>query len=779
MRIVRINVTNWIFILITMFFVSPVVAFGDSIEERFKQTRFIFYTQDGERVDSTVAAELKSTLAGNARIEAVSVASEKRSGAFYVAVIGEGLTRGPDSPPKNSDWMYIRLNPDGSGELTASKKHLMYGVYALLQDNALNLSPDDLSRGHIITTTFRVVIGEDGFFGRRRRFSQGYDAEATIKELARLGCSHVVANALALPYPVEQGPEGEIYYRFYQFAPDLDMYVETRLNAGTYPPEILNANIEFLKKQARLADVYGLTPGIYMANPRSMPESFWEKYPWLRGARVDHTFRSFRPRYNMSVAHPLARWHYAEMLNKLLGKVPELGFAATLINDSGSGFEYTASLYPGRNGGPYLVREWRPDSLIARKAAENIIRYYRTLRDAAHKTHPDFRIITGLKNIAEEADIILNGFDKGIDLFSRTQRHDAKSQKQRKAELESRGSNLFTNTDATGSPYIKGVPSPWKTYRNLQMQIGHDARHLEMRVDPKSLAPWDVNREIVQQFQFNGLQESDACIADIATQWVGEAFSDELLAIWKKSDRVSRTAPQMGLYSASGFTWYRLWDRPLVPDIGRIPEKDRAYYEDYLLAIFNNPNRVDLQADALWELYPAEKCERYVRIYDEDILPVLDAAIGEAANVLASIDQTHQSYPVFLDLRDRLRAYRCYLTTLRNVCAWIANVHGYLDATTDQVRKDKTELIQEMIKKEIQNTRDLLEIWRESSVHFMPVYKHGENGHDYGPNFGECLEKKIALMKEYGHHLPYIDPNYMWRIPGGSGLDIRPEEYLK
>ena len=89
------------------------------------------------------------------------------------------------------------------------------------------------------------------------------------------------------------------------------------------------------------------------------------------------------PRYTLSVAHPAVRWHYAELIRTLLQQVPQLGFIKMLLNNSGSGFEYTASLYPGRNGGPYIVREWRPDEKIARLAAENVIRYYRTLRDAA------------------------------------------------------------------------------------------------------------------------------------------------------------------------------------------------------------------------------------------------------------------------------------------------------------------------------------------------------------------------------------------------------------
>lgn len=752
---------------------------GQSNMERLQNTRMIIYPAAGERVDSTVAAELKSALAPGARLETKAAGYKAGNGEFTVSVYDEGIASGPDSRPADAEWVFLKLGEDGSGELTASKKHLLYGVYDQLQNGHLKISDSQLSRGYLIKAPFTVAIGEDSFYGRRRRFSRGYDAEQSIKELARLGCSHVVANALPLPYPIENGPEGEIYYRFYQYAADLDMYVETRLNAGTYPPEILKANLNFLKQQARLADTYGLTPGMYMANPRSMPESFWQKYPWLRGARVDHTFRAYRPRYNMTVVHPLVRWHYAEMMRKLLNAVPELGFAVTLINDSGSGFEYTASLYPGRNGGPYLVREWRPDSVIARKAAGNIIRYYQTLRDAAHESHPDFRIITGLKNIAEEAEIILDNLDMGIDLSARTQRYDAKSQQKRKAELEARGSNIFTFANAKGCPYVKGIPSPWKTFKNLQVQIQQDARHVELYVDPASLAPYDINRKVVRAVQFNRLTDPDSLISAIASQWVGEELQKALVSVWEKVDRTSQTAPDMGLYAASGFTWYRLWDRPLVPDIGRIPVKERAYYEDYMLAVFNNPNRVDLQADALWDLYPVQRCQKYVQIYDDNVWAPLDSAIAQTVSVLDDLESQSKAAAVFTDLRDRLRAYRCYLTTLRNTCAWIAGVHGYMNAPTKSVKAQKRAMVDEMVQSELQNTKDLLTLWQQTDIEFIPIYRYGENGHDYGPNLGECLEKKIALMEEYGDYPPYIDPDFMWKLPEDTDLDIDSDVYLE
>jgi hypothetical protein len=85
-------------------------------------------------------------------------------------------------------------------------------------------------------------------------------------------------------------------------------------------------------------------------------------------------------------------------------------------NDSGSGFEHTKSLYVGRNGGAYMIREWKSDAEIARAAADNILRYYRVLRDAARRINPRFRVITRLESFYGEREPLWPGLRDGIDV---------------------------------------------------------------------------------------------------------------------------------------------------------------------------------------------------------------------------------------------------------------------------------------------------------------------------------------------------------------------------
>jgi len=223
--------------------------------------------------------------------------------------------------------------------------HLLYALYSLLKEDWLGLDAAGFENGKVVVPRFSRLEGGDNYLANPKRVAAGYDAERSVRELARLGFSHVPVNALAKDMPAEQGPPGEIYCRFYYFSPDLDQFVETPLNAGAYSPEYLEANLALLKENARLAVKYGLTPGLNISSPRSVPDAVLEKSPYLREARVDHPFRSYRPRFTLTLSHPAVRWHYAELMRRLMREVPELGYIYLWTNDSGSGFEYTASLY--------------------------------------------------------------------------------------------------------------------------------------------------------------------------------------------------------------------------------------------------------------------------------------------------------------------------------------------------------------------------------------------------------------------------------------------------
>lgn len=775
---------------------GPCAAAGpQTVAEALKKVRVVGIPENGRPVDRTVAEELRLDRAGQAEIRAVGPNAGPGTGAgvLRIAVADEGLAAGPGAEALRNaavkDWMYFRLGPDGSGELTCSAPHLLYALFRMVDDDWPGLEAGEFEKGRLVRPRFSRLEGGDNYLANPKRVAAGYDAEASVRELARLGFSHVPVNALAKDMPAEQGPPGEIYYRFYYFSPDLDQFVETPLNAGAYSPEYLEANLALLKENARLAVKFGLTPGLNISSPRSVPDAILEKYPYLRGARVDHPFRSYRPRYTLTLSHPAVRWHYAELVRRLMKEVPELGYIYLWTNDSGSGFEYTASLYAGRNGGAYLVREWKSHEAIARAAAGNVLRYFRTLRDAAAETRPDFRLLFNLFSFSNEEAFILDGLTPGLDLWVAPKELDDSPRGRRLKALPAKGSEIFTTTRLENN-YLLGIPSPWlaaEEVRGLQA-AGFDKA--QVTVDPLPLAPYDINREVLRALNFDPAADVDAVVAATAAHWADPPADSALVKAWRLCDAAVRGFPPIMLYGDNnwGFPWYRLLVRPFAPDIGRIPEAERAYYEKFMTVTFNNPNLVDLGTDILWTLMTTEQADAAVARADratwkplDEAVAVLGAAIDKEPGGIKAGPDGRRRYKsevqVLADQLDRLRALRCYFRTLRNTAAWVAGVHGYLEAGDAAEKARRRTAVRAMVDDETANARDLAALFETSKVRFMPVDPTGETFNMYGPNLAELIRKKIALMEKHRDDEPRIDPDFMWRMPPDSGLD--PKVYLK
>jgi hypothetical protein len=553
-----------------------------------------------------------------------------------------------------------------------------------------------------------------------------------------------------------------VYSWFYDYSPDLDQFVSSSLIKGFYPEEYLKSNLEFLKANAALALTYGLIPGLHINSPRSMPEEFWSKYPFLRGARVDHPRESFRPRYTLAMAHPVVQQHYRELMRNIMKEVPQLGFIHIWTNDSGSGFEFVTSLYAGRNGGPYLIREWKGDDEIARRAAENVLTYYLLLREEAKSVNPAFRVICDLGPFYAERKYIAPGLGDGLDAGAFGSFEGSESAEERRM-LEKAGARIHNKLDLTDNNVL-GVPYPSVVYERLHAALVSGVTNLLVNVTPHSLAPYDINGEVLCAVQRDSATQLDGILNDASEKWAGKLHAAELLQIWSLSDAAVRAYPAGIPYSTFAFPWFRFWIRPFVPNIDAIPESERAYYERYLLATFNNPARVDLNNDMMWNFLTVREAGEKKQAIDTMVVPPINEALEHVIRLLQTLDRSDSSRKVFIDVRDRLRAARCFFVTMRNSVAWTESVHGFMESQADEQRSYYRALCRSMVSSELENARNLLKLWNERTVDWMPVSATSESLHIYGENFGEQVMRKIKLMEKHIDDEPYIDPDYMWRV---------------
>lgn len=697
------------------------------------------------------------------------------------------------------DAVTIRLGRDGSGHLSSPGGRLLYAAARYLLEAVLDDNGERFERGSSFAPAFAWNRSTyDIFLTQEARVQYGLDPESYVRELARWGFTHAEVNALAYPMGLETGPKGEVYPMFYTYCPAMDQFVYSSLNKGLYPFYYLSANLARLKRNAALARKYGLIPGLLCFEPRSVPEEFFARYPMLRGPRVDHPFRSFRPRYTMTLTHPLVRQHYADMMRALLHEVPDLGYISVWSNDSGAGFEHTKSLYVGRNGGPYMIREWRDDAAIARTAGSHVLQFLGLLRDAAREVNPGFRVMTRLESFYGEHETVWAGLGRGIEVETTSliargwempyrhprypdsgqinsgsiyQLEHAPRERELAAELASRGATAHYYFSAGPhqmfAPLI-GVPYPRLTWQRLHLLHSNGVTALADvgGTCPPELVPFNVNHEVMRRMQFEPALDVDRTIDSLAGQWAGPRFAPALRAAWADAEEAILAFPNTStLYATIGFTWYRLWVRPFVPNIEAIPAADRAYYEDFMCTTPHNPNNVDLSRDVLFQLTTAAKSRLDVERMDAGVWPPLDRAIAGLATCECDARADLGPGNVITDQLVRLRALRCWMMTHRNLAAWVAGVYGWMEATTAAERSHWRDVLDDMMTKEIANSTDLIELL-DAGVEFMATTGEGESPLMHGRNLRTLLVTRIALMRRHAADDPYIDPGYMERMAG-------------
>jgi hypothetical protein len=761
------------------------------LSEHLSRLRRIYLLASGPAVCATIAREIRSRFARKIEIRKGPVPSRLPAGALKIAI-----GRAPVEIKGDKPWVWFDVDERGTARLAASDARYLYAFFSWLAETQGDRPVSQVSSRRPRRPAFawqRPVY--DLYFTMSGRTVRGLNRDDYVSRMARFGFTHLEVNGLATPEGLEAGVPGEIYPRFYTYCPALDQFVSSFLNRGIYPASYLAANLKRLKADCRRAAKVGLVPTMTCFEPRSVPDALLEKYPELRGCRVDHPFRSFKPRYNLCVSHPVVKRHYREMVQKLMREVPELGCLSLWTNDSGAGFEYTRSLYVGANGSAFLVREWSEEDVFANAAAANVTDFLRLLKDSAAEINPDFRVTTRLEPFGVEREGVIAGLGKGLDVevptllakgwdspyrhptyadsgigpftvFNNAFRPEEKPEIRKLARRDCRTHVVHAHGPVNNFEPLLGIPSPWLTFEKLAALRAGGASHLAHvgGVAPPASVPFNVNEEVFRRFQFDPRIDIEQAVNEIAAGWVGDAHAEVLVEAWRLAEQAIRGFMPNPLYFLWG-VWYRLWTRPLVPDIEAIPEKLRAYYERHVLTTHHNPTRFDLSRDVLFDIMPADVARKAVARTDRNALPVIDEAVTLLEVHQHMLEERNDpARGVFRDQIDRMTALQCWLVTRRNVSAWIAGVRGFMETKDRAKRAACRTLLDEMIPLEIENARALMKLWNESGTEFMAVSSGEETTFILGDNFGENLEKKIDLMTRYGGREPHFDPDLMYRV---------------
>ncbi len=754
--------------------------------------RAIFHPVAQTPGELTAATEL-ARLTGAALAPAAAPAA-----GVNLALAHRGWLPSSRLPTKASDtgaaWTWLRIADDGTGEIVATHGSFLFAAVRLLANGVGAFTREKLAAGILLPATFGWHRPHwDACYTQYWRSARGFDPEHYVAALAEAGFTHCEVNGLQAHFPHEDLVAHEYYSQFYTYAPGFNHFLATELTRGIWPALYLDANLNHLRKLADLGRRYGLKPGVCMFEPRTMPERFFQKYPTLRGARVDHPFRSRLPRFTLAQDHPVVQRHFREALQKLIRAVPDLSYMSLWTNDSGAGFEHTASLYVGRNGGPYMIREWRNHDKVAEAAGKSIARFLHNLRDAAAVLNPDFDVILRLEPFKVEHDHIKAGMGphvsyeapsllvRGYSLpyphpkypenmgVAGSIFHATMDPAETAALAQSRAQGIepvlhYSPSGVMNHEPLLGLPFPRLLHAKLLAARATGVTRISALGGLASTArtPYWPNPIALQSAQFFPERSIDDALREFAIRIAGPAQAESLVDAWREFEDALIWQPLVPLFCVFGFCWQRTWDRPFVPDLEAVPAADRDYYERHGCFQFNNPSLGDLGKDVLFDLISRESGAKMAADMDRELLPRLRALAGKLAALAPG-------QAVFTDLHDRVRAYLYWTTTLRNFCAWCEHVHGYLDPAADAAtRAACVARLQAAIDLELANTRSLIDLIETSTTEFMVVSAVAENTFFYGENLIDHLRTKLCLTEQYRHHPPRIDRDIMWRAAPGT-----------
>ena len=143
---------------------------------------------------------------------------------------------------------------------------------------------------------------------------------------------------------------GSPWHEYTSYNPSMACYFPHPKLAPFLPADWVAKNRELLLAKAAVLRELGLDASFQSTETFFLPEAFFEKYPHLRGPRVDHPRRSKRAEFTWCVDLPETLEMIEWMAAELKRNVPEIQSISGHANDSGTGFCWAAALYSGSNG---------------------------------------------------------------------------------------------------------------------------------------------------------------------------------------------------------------------------------------------------------------------------------------------------------------------------------------------------------------------------------------------------------------------------------------------
>jgi hypothetical protein len=536
-------------------------------------------------------------------------------------------------------------------------------------------------------------------------------------------------------------PGGSSWHDYTTMLPSLEKFFPHKDLQPFVDREHVKKNAELLRSKLPILRKHKLSASAQFHVPWYLPEAFFEKFPHMRGPRVDHPRRSRQEAFTICPDLGEGRAFYAEMFRDFAREVPELTGLHLLTNDAGGGLCWADWQYIGPNGPGHCKH-----NLVGPRV--------RGLIDALRSGAPGREIDIDLRGNFSEAEL------KGIapyhdEHFAARPQHGAMPRQVALGPyIDTPVLGVFDFVVALKT--LEGLKRPEVNRVILDFSANYSRGH--ERHDLQQVIIDFVAAYFAEPA--DGLFARTKFLRKMCVQWVGEDQADALLeALHDMHDAFAYRRAAIPMFTTNYVgTSMRHINRPLVV----VPELLTPEEESYWLPFVFNVRVEEARRDYI-DLHGSRLSGP--RDWDDEKNPRVPpiAVFGQRMNAVA--DRLAKLGGPGADVFNRMgTALRIYASILRS-CGNLYAAQKVRDRNMEKLQGPPRtpvkvgdwygdfdlQMLNEYMRDELDNTVDLIRILKSGGIEqvLTAITRADEDTFLLGPDLVEQLTKKCKIMR---HH---------------------------
>ena len=512
------------------------------------------------------------------------------------------------------------------------------------------------------------------------------------------------------------------------------------------PQEWVELNRKLLLGKVAILKELGLDAVFSVNETQFLPEAFFRQYPHLRGPRVDAPARSTRAEFAWCVDQPETLEMIEWMMTELKRHAPQVQELQSWNNDSGSGFCWATSLYPGPNG---------PDYCQGIDAGVRVQGLNEALDKGARKGGGSIRIsMAGNISKKDQSKIepLLPSFAKFGDTYA--------------VPLDS--SYVLISSQLMQAYPVRGIIDVQAVLKDMNRFSKSKVRVLEINTDQTWYYRADETIPTVRHLvdivedglkhQTGDQSDTNSKLRELVLRWGGESNADSLVTafnlIRKCFSAFSFNSDNTNLnnvvihgeyvYTAAS----RTLTRPLLFKPELLTPEEEAYFLPYVYAAEDNEARLD------YKLVHGDRRFGLTEYHSPAYRNICEAAL-HAAKILAQIsDAPEKDWFIQLSLSLRLWASTIRSNDNYYFAQEIRDRHPQeLAALPHRIKSYQTQepdllLWNKILRDELDNANEFRVMLEQGGLDLIAHARESRNEDSflYGPDIVGAINKKVDLM---------------------------------